>query len=152
MLTCTLLAQVLPGSSLLAEMDDELAKSDYRYFDSVNKLGAFSKLCKSLEDRYNLDYIIVDLSPGTTALNRTVIMRCATGPKPTLRRKPNWAALGALLQLGRCAHGWLGLVTCVVVVAEDFCRLHNSMSMLALASLPALQLRLPAVPSGGRFL
>lgn len=70
-----LLMQVLPGSSLLAEMDDALAKTDYRNYDSVNKLGGFSKLCKSLENHYNLDYIIVDLSPGTTALNRTVIMR-----------------------------------------------------------------------------
>lgn len=77
--------QVLAGSDKLSKHDEELARLHFDGADSITKYGAFEHLCKKLERHYNLDFIVVDLSPGTSAFNRSVIMRqavqrcCMTG-------------------------------------------------------------------------
>ena len=67
--------QLLPGSTRIFEHDDDLASADPVKSKSINPLGGFGQLCRALEDRYSLDYIIVDLAPSATALNKTVVMR-----------------------------------------------------------------------------
>jgi hypothetical protein len=69
--------QVLAGSDKLSKHDEELARLHFDGADSITKYGAFEHLCKKLERHYNLDFIVVDLSPGTSAFNRSVIMRQA---------------------------------------------------------------------------
>lgn len=68
--------QVLPGNSRIFDHDNSLSTANIREPDSINKLGGFGELCRMLEERYSLDYIIVDLSPGATAMTRTIVMRC----------------------------------------------------------------------------
>lgn len=72
---------VLPGNSRIFDHDASLAKVDYRDFSSINQLGGFGALCDALEAHYDLDYIIVDLSPGASALNKIIVLRCAWGAR-----------------------------------------------------------------------
>ncbi|KAL4442450.1 hypothetical protein ABPG77_005034 [Micractinium sp. CCAP 211/92] len=67
---------VLPGSERLFEHDSALAAVNSNQLNSINALGGFNKYCTLIEKKYKLDFIVVDLSPGASALTRTVIMSC----------------------------------------------------------------------------
>lgn len=73
--------QVLPGSSRIFMHDDSLstAANNPKDLANVNKLGCFTRLCRLLEEAYHLDYIIVDLSPGASALNKIIVTRWEAG-------------------------------------------------------------------------
>ncbi len=61
--------------------DDSLstAANNPKDLANVNKLGCFTRLCRLLEEAYHLDYIIVDLSPGASALNKIIVTRWEAG-------------------------------------------------------------------------
>lgn len=42
---------------------------------NINRLGCFEALCRRLEAAHDLDYIIVDLSPGASALAQMIVTR-----------------------------------------------------------------------------
>lgn len=99
---------LLPGHADLSEYDAALtfAQASNDAIATLQNLpGAFNELIRLVEDKYNIDYTLVDLNPGLSAINQNLFLNCdlftvPTNPDPfsimainTLKSiLPRWAA------------------------------------------------------------
>ncbi|MCP6758344.1 MAG: ParA family protein [Fischerella sp. CENA71] len=77
---------LLAGHANLSEYDAALtfAQTSYNALTTLQNLpGAFSELIKLTEEKYSIDYTIVDLNPGLSAINQNLFLSCHAFIMPT---------------------------------------------------------------------
>jgi cellulose biosynthesis protein BcsQ len=77
---------LLAGHANLSEYDAALtfAQNSNNAIATLQNLpGAFNELIRLTEDRYNIDYTLVDLNPGLSAINQNLFLNCDAFAIPT---------------------------------------------------------------------
>lgn len=77
---------LLPGHADLSEYDAALtfAQTSSNALTTLQNLpGAFHELIRLVEEKYKIDYTLVDLNPGLSAINQNLFLNCDTFILPT---------------------------------------------------------------------
>lgn len=78
--------RLLAGHANLSEYDAALtfAQNSNNVLATLQNLpGAFNELIRLSEERYEIDYTLVDLNPGLSAINQNLFLNCDTFAIPT---------------------------------------------------------------------
>ncbi|ABJ10360.1 TPA: ParA family protein [Pseudomonas aeruginosa] len=99
---------LIPGHANLSEYDAALtfAQNSHNAIATLQNLpGAFSELIRLTEEEYNIDYTIIDLNPGLSAINQNLFLNSDVFALPT---NPDPFSIMALDTLTAVLPRWAG--------------------------------------------
>ncbi len=95
---------LLPGNIDLGEYEVELAFSFLNSFGVMKNLpGAFNYLLNKTAEKYNIDYILIDMNPSLSALNQDIILTSDFFMVPT---SPDYFSSMAISSLSNILPKW----------------------------------------------